>query len=403
MHKKPRLIAAALFLGAGLSLHAQDLPLKKSEVKAVQKSKKYYQKDQYDKAISTLNKVLMKHDHDADLWTLMVAYELNRYSWQKQQEQSEMMAQLMKSLTSGKKNLTINVDGKSTLYYSDFISTCRMATLKSDGQQSASMYLRYQFVDEPVDTAVKKEAKDKFEDAEKAFQDKDFPQAIRLYNEALTLDTSYYQASLYIGDSYWNDNQPEKAMDYFHRAINRRPNRLEPRKYLVDALENLNRWDEAYKECVSAITVHPDVGMFDRLNRITTKQSKTFTRHWMPRDYYPNLAGKDQDAISNDPWKLYREAKEKISGYCDENGVITKTNSLTSQKYMEAYCWEYMLKNSTSKEGEFDFARKMMNAGYLDCYVFVSMYHISLNKQYEDFSKNNASRIKEYFDTYLVK
>jgi hypothetical protein len=100
------------------------------------------------------------------------------------------------------------------------------------------------------------------------------------------------------------------------------------------------------------------------------------------------------------PWKFYREAKSKIEPFCDDNGVIIKQTELTKQHYMEAYCWEHMLANT--KDEQFDFARKAMDGGYLDCYTLVSLYHISLHKQFKYFAKNNGPKIKDYFDLLLM-
>jgi len=68
---------------------------------------------------------------------------------------------------------------------------------------------------------------------------------------------------------------------------------------------------------------------------------------------------------------------------------------------MEVYSWEFML--DKGQGSELSFARKMNEAGYLDCYVFISMYHISFHEQFAKWSKDNKDRVKTYIDTYLVK
>jgi len=57
---------------------------------------------------------------------------------------------------------------------------------------------------------------------------------------------------------------------------------------------------------------------------------------------------------------------------------------------------------ANTKDEQFDFARKAMDGGYLDCFSLVSMYHISLQNQFEDFAKNNDSKIKDYFKLMLI-
>ena len=64
-----------------------------------------------------------------------------------------------------------------------------------------------------------------------------------------------------------------------------------------------------------------------------------------------------------------------------------------------------MLKKSDTDEKEFGFARKMQDAGYLDCFAMVSMFHISFWDQYKAFrdADGNRARIKTYIETYLIK
>lgn len=179
------------------------------------------------------------------------------------------------------------------------------------------------------------------------------------------------------------------------------PNKLEPRKYLVDAYINMDLWEDAEKACIEAIFVYPGSGMFDKLAYIVQNQNLRLNKHWMIRNFEPNVAFSEQNQLSEEPWKYYREAKEKILPYCDSLGIIIKPNTLTEQKYLEAYCWEYMLDNS--KDEKLDFARSMQKKGFLDCYVLLSMYHFSVYKQYTDFSANNKEKLTEYIKTYLIE
>jgi hypothetical protein len=124
----------------------------------------------------------------------------------------------------------------------------------------------------------------------------------------------------------------------------------------------------------------------------------------MKRDYIPTMiTSTTQPPIQEEPWSYYRDAKNKVSEFCDDNGVIKKKIEFTDQKYLESYSWEFMLKKTTTEDSEFGFAREMQTAGYLDCFVMVSMYHIAFADQYIDFSKHNADRIRTYINTYLVK
>ena len=187
----------------------------------------------------------------------------------------------------------------------------------------------------------------------------------------------------------------------YRKAIKLHPDMLEPRKYAVDAYIDMQDWKNAEKECVNALFAYPETGMFDKLAYIVYQQNSRFNRHWMKRDFVPNIVEREQNELTEEPWKYYREAKEKIISYCDSNGIIIKKTSLTEQKYMEVYCWEYMLEKSDDEI--LDFARMMQEKGYLDCYALLSMFHYSIFDQYKDFTISNKEHLRKFIQDYLIE
>ncbi|HLG02924.1 MAG TPA: hypothetical protein VI731_04975, partial [Bacteroidia bacterium] len=125
------------------------------------------------------------------------------------------------------------------------------------------------------------------------------------------------------------------------------------------------------------------------------------------RPVFPNKITESAETTTIEPWNAYHDAKDRIEDYCNDEGVITKKQSLTESKYLEVFSWESMLKKSNSENDEvfknFPFARDMQKAGWLDCYCFISAFHYWIHGQYTDFSKKNADRIREYINTQLIK
>src|SRR5687767_1883630 len=86
------LITALLFCTGSIASAQQQDFLTKKEVKTYDKSVKYYKKAQdakgdkvtqyYDKAIVTLQPVLLAHVKMEDLWTTMIEYYYSRYSFE---------------------------------------------------------------------------------------------------------------------------------------------------------------------------------------------------------------------------------------------------------------------------------------------------------------------------------
>ncbi|HXC05325.1 MAG TPA: tetratricopeptide repeat protein, partial [Bacteroidia bacterium] len=246
-----------------------------------------------------------------------------------------------------------------------------------------------------------KEARKYFHAAEDSFTHKKYSDAILLYRNAIQTYPDFYQASIYLGDCYWYKGNMDSAEYYFRKGIARCPDLLEPRKYLVDALAFRKKNEEAKTACIAAICIYPDISMFMKYRDLVKRDGKKFSDHWMSRKFDLNTCEK-QDELKEKYWKTYRKAKEDVSAYCGKDGILA-ANSITKQKYLEVYCWEKMLNSEQEVPEEFAFARKMMEAGYLDCYVFISLFHQDVYTQFADFAKHNQSRVGEYFQKYLTE
>ncbi len=373
-----------------------------AETKSIEKSKTLYNKGKYDKAVSTITKVQMGHIDDEELWNLRVIYENTRY---RVQLSSDIAAIIKKAGKGG--NVNVDFDKlKSTTYRGELIFACYMATLHADHQDLASMIMHNMIVKPSVDTSISDEAKEYREKGDVEYAEKSYSAAIRQYEKALGEDANYYGATFDIGFCYYKDEKYEKAATWFRKAIALQPEMLDPRYYLIECLKNDKKWDEMYTECIEGIIQYPYVGYFTWLEEACEKKDKTLKRHWMSRDYLPNMIGvTSQSTPDKDPWTFYRNAKDKMYDYCDDDGVITKSQTLTESKYLEVYSWEYMMKKDDSDEKEIAFARKMQDAGYLDCFSMVSMFHIAFWDQYKAFrdADGNRARIKSYIETQLIK
>jgi tetratricopeptide (TPR) repeat protein len=388
------MLAAFLFI---VPVQAQNYTA--AEQKLIEKAKSYHDDGKYDKSISTLTKVQNAHFYDNALWELRCGYEYDRY-------ESQLIADfitIFKKAAKGNSNFDYS-KLKSTGYRNQMIGACSMATLICPKQETASWVLHEQFIEPSVDTAISEAAKEQYNSASDDFTNGNYTAARNAYEKALKMDSSYYDATEKIAMCYYKDEKYEKAIPFFKKAIQLEPLMLDPHHDLIDSYVNLKRWQEAYNECVEGIIVYPDVRYFTKMEAICEKLGKTFNRHWMKRDYIPTMINStSQPPIQEEPWSYYRDAKNKVSEYCDEDGVIKKKIEFTDQKYLETYSWEFMLKKTTTEDSEFGFARDVQKDGYLDCFVMVSMYHIAFADQYKDFSKHNAARIRTYINTYLVK
>jgi tetratricopeptide (TPR) repeat protein len=381
------------------TLRAQNYTV--AETKAFEKSKTYYDKQKYDKAITTLNKVLYAHVHDEQLWQYRVLYEKARYD--------DAFAADIRYIS---KEMSKNPDGaviqqeklQSPKFQDEMLFACYGATLYAPHQDLASLMLHKHYIEPAVDTLINKEAEALFNDALVAQNEKNNSEAIRLFEKAYRADTTYYSAAANLGYAYYQDDKFEKAVEWFRIATRLQPEMLEPRFYTVEIYIDQKNWQKAYDACLDAMIQYPFTGYTTRMERICENLDKTYKSHWMERVDFPSVITiQNQTEATGEPWKFYSAAKEKILGYCGEDGVVKKSNTLTEAKYLEVYSWEYMLKKSDYSDKEFGFARRCQEQGYLDCFALFSMYHITFREQYHHFRDNNREKLKGYIESQLVR
>jgi tetratricopeptide (TPR) repeat protein len=391
------LFVIAVFL-ISAPLRAQSFTV--AETKAFEKSKSLFQKGKYDKAITTLNKVLYAHVHDAELWQHRVLFEKTRYDVEFEKDIQFIVKQASKA-----GGATIDVSKlKSLTYRDEMLFACYGATLYAPNQDLASLMLHENYIEPSVDTLISDEVKAVHDKGLQAQNDKDNAEAMRQFEKAFRMDTTYYTAAVNIAYGYYTDEKFDKAVEWFRKAIRLQPEMLEPHFYLVEIYMDRKDWQGAYDACLDAMIQYPFTGYFTRMERICENLNKTFKLHWMERDYFPAIATiQNQEQATEQPWSFYTGAKDKILGYVNDDGVVKKTNTLTESKYMEVYSWEYMLKKSDEDKGEMGFARRQQEQGNLDCFAMFSMYHITFSAQYTHFRDNNRARLKEYIETQLVR
>ncbi len=311
--------------------------------------------------------------------------------------------------TYGEKFIQEHVDSDSRVrtHFNQILNTGRVSTCVYRWAHYPAMLIRMNHVDGPIKNPAPAAVK-QFNLAEKEFQQRNFTAAANLYKKAIEIDSSYYKAKLYLGDVYYATKYYNLAIPEFKAAVATRPDLVEPRKYLIDALMESSQYDIAYDECVEAMMVYPDLSLLDKIESTVHKQGNSkYDLHWIARGVFPNKlkpVKEEKDDLplklaNSEHWKYYAEALDKVKSYADDKGVLS-TNSLTKEKYLEVYSWNYML--SKSNAPDLEFARKMKEKGYLDCYVMLSNFHYDILDQYKDFVANNRDKIKGYFELLKV-
>jgi len=403
------LISLLLFCLLSLQAFSQ---ISKRDQHRFRRAKTLYVQWKYDDAEKILSPLCKKYQHEASLWNFTSEVQmLNYYRKSQKDDISFLDHPLSPSATEQEKQrdslsriflAKLDAVRPSHFYLNHCINTWRTATLKCPDAEVPSMLLRIFMLDPiSIDSSQNSAAIREFRAGEQSFKKQNYADAISHYHQALVYDTSYYRAGLYLGDAYYSKHDYLFASACFKEAVRRKPHLQEPRKYLVDALFQMEAYDDAKRETIDALLLYPEVSLFQKLEEVAKAQNGHFDRHWTERVVFPNTMGNQPLNEKGDrDWMEYINGFSLIEKYCDKDGIIVKKNELTQSHYAEVFAWEYMLQKTAPDK--FPFARKMQQAGYLDCYVLLSEYHIDFNAQYQHFAANNKERLKAYVELLMT-
>lgn len=404
-------MALCLFLCASSRSAAQSNPLDKK----LQKAQEMVDNDKLDDAEKYMEKVLDENPDWADGWDALASVRYMQYKNAKPlqinlttKDSTGKDVQATDTL-SQKLMAMLNKLSLPKIAYSKYVYTLRKATCMSRDAVRSSMTLRRLYVDVDVDSNVSKKALKYFNEAETEFSDKNYSKAATLYKRATEEQPNFYKAQMYLGDCHYAMKNYTEAIVAFRSARERFPYLLEPCKYLTDALAKLGQYDKSYEEAVRSTTIYPDCSMFMKLDDAAYLMGKKVDIQWTQRDVLPNRIRdtskedintyNDRDsAADGSPWKYYQEAFTRVSPYCNEKGIITKSNGVTNGRYLELYSWEEMLKKSN--DPKLNEARRMQKQNYLDCYVFITCFHYDFYDQYIDFVAHNRDKVTKYFEAF---
>lgn len=374
--------------------------------KQIKKAIKAYNKSA-SKGIAKIEKYIKKAPNfgNNNGWETLIKMEFRQYSQLKEMFEGMTIA-VENEEESDSANLATSNLMKSTFLDNNeqsFVNVCRRAAIMSSSPL-ADFYLRKLLVDFEPDSLIGDTAKAYFEEGESFFLKKDFELARLNYRKAIATDNDYYKAVLYLGDSFWNEENYDSAIYYFSIAKELQPELLEPRKFLIDALMGNELWVRAKEECLDAFCVYPSNGIKFRYMNILKQENKWLYTKNIKRDFFANnMADSAQAALLN-PYNTYREAKNKTDYNYNIDGII-EAEKRQSNRYLEVNSWRYFLsRNDDNLPRIFRFAKKMEQENYLDCYVFFSFFHVDIYPQFKDFMSDvrNRERMKTFITTYMV-
>lgn len=283
-------------------------------------------------------------------------------------------------------------------YQYNFLQNCRKATRLLNDVDSASYYLRTFLIDSiNTDLFAPDEALDLYHEALIEFYAKNVPLATSLLQKSIEIYPPFYNAHQYLGNCFFLLNNDTAAVKEFQTATYINPNLPDAFEKLALYYYSIGDYKAAASNIIEAIMVYPQHHFFRFLNRAVNKSGTQFDNQWIRREVFPISTSQNFEEIiaeKKTPWWYYQVSKQDVFNHYDSLGKL-KPNEKLNEKYAEIYSWKKMLQK-TDKE-YFRFARAMQKMGYLECYVFITLFHHDIYSQFKDYVEKNPEKVKEYF------
>jgi len=346
------------------------------------------------------------------------------------QKEKEVAQGKKESLKKAKKSAK-KADDLSLVSYDTYawqiIANSRKASLLHERVDSASHYLRILTVDTiRYDTMLSQADLDVYAEGLDYYYTRDFRRAAERFKFITDKYDEYFPAHLALANSYLKiglDTPSYKQFLYVADAFYQRPEGLEglSRYFLAKG-----KYKQAAAAVLKAIAIYPEDAYFAHLDRILKRMGRYLNSQWIRREVYPlNTEHNYEEIIAKEksPWRYYQGAKSMVYSYAQKG--ILRSNEITNERYLEVYAWKEMLagnlkldsliqdpakqaeylrksnleekKSKKKKKVNFPFARSMQKMGYLDCYVFISLFHNDMHDAFKDFVLLNPEKIEKYF------
>lgn len=381
--------------------------------KEVLKAVKTFNSGKMQKGIDQAEKLLVKYPDQYKIWNIVIDMYAENFRVQNQKMSNslnDMIANAIKESMSEKKSsnesksLNIDVFQQYLQAQLQYKNALRRATLTTRNTYP-SLLMRSSFVNDiPSPRKAKQtESIQAFQEAEKLFRNKQYEQSIPFYRIAIEKsDTTFYSAILYLGDAYYMINEYDSAQKYFEYCVKEFPGQIEAPKFLADCYGAQNNFEGAIDACVQALLIYPDQALFYKLEDAAEGLKKIYDDGWIKRGVYPYFPNNPFTNNYPQPWNDYVSYARKAWSQSDSLGVIKDPSLFDGEKYAEVYAWKMMLEKNRSKFPELTYAANMLSKGYLDCYVFISLFHYDLLPSYRAFVKENKEKIKTYISQIVI-
>ena len=275
-----------------------------------------------------------------------------------------------------------------------------------------------------VTFSAKKEVDEAMREGEDAFAKAQFPKAIEMYQRALLLDPTLYEAALFIGDVYYKTADQAKAGEWFGRAIAINPDRETAYRYWGDSLMKQGKVTEAGDKFVEAYIAEP----YSRLARAgfvnwgervhinlahprvelpanVKKKSDNETTITLDAD----MLKKDDKNGSSAAWLMYSLVRanwasgEFVKQYPNEK---TYRHSLKEEVAAMRAALKSLDAQKKDTKGEADASlqvlAKLDKEGLLEAFILLALPDEGIAADFGDYRRTNVENLRKYVKQYVL-
>src|SRR5215217_1928952 len=278
-------------------------------------------------------------------------------------------------------------------------------------------------IDDDAGFSTKKEVDDVMREGEGAFAGGNYTKAIEMYQRALLLDPTLYEAALFTGDVYFTTADQVKAGEWFARAIAINPDRETAYRYWGDALMKQGRATEAGDKFVEAFIAEP----YSRLARtgfLNWAQKVHVTlanpKVELPANVTPKEGGttitldsgmfkKDDKSGSGAAWMLYGIIRASWSQSEFKKQYPNEPKYRHSLKE-EAAALRGALKVLDEQKGadaksidpSLQILRKLEKEGLLEAFILLALPDDGIVQDFAAYRKTNTENLRRYVKQYVL-
>ena len=257
------------------------------------------------------------------------------------------------------------------------------------------------------DASINKEVNRALRAAEAAFAKHDYPKAREGYGRVLALDPKSYHATLFMGDTYFADKDPGRAVTWFAKAAAIDPDKAVAYRYWGDALRDLGRAGEARDRYLEAVVAEPyarapwiSLADWAKRNGVTLSHPRVLPDPPEPTGEPDGTAHLPAYQATRDAWKKTRFKAEYPKAPAYRHTLREESEALRA--VLTAARRDFDSGKIKALHPALQALDKLDREGLLDAYVLFARPDEGIDDDYLDYRARHRAALKRYLATYVA-